>query len=92
MLVRQLFEAVHVLLECGAVDENVELAEFVHGLLDRVPAEFGIGDVSGKQNAATPFLLHGALGLFCVLMLIEIGHCYVRAFAREQHGDSTADA
>src|SRR5262249_49086479 len=37
MLVRQLLEAVHVLLKCGVVDENVELAELVHGLLDRVP-------------------------------------------------------
>jgi hypothetical protein len=25
-------------------------------------------------------------------LFVEIGHCHVRSFAREQHGDSTADA
>jgi hypothetical protein len=79
-------------LKCGVVDENVELAEFIHGLLDRVPAEFGIVHIYGKQNATTPFFFHGALRFLCVLMFVEIGRCHVRSFAREQDGDSTADA
>ena len=92
MLVGQLLEAVDVLLEGGVVDEDVELAELVDRLLDRVLAEFGVGDVAGEQDAAAAFLLDGLLGLLRVLVLVEIGERDVGAFACEEHRDRPADA
>ena len=92
MLVGQLLEAVDVLLEGGVVDEDVELAEFLDGLLDRVLAEFGVGDIAGEENAAAAFLLDSLLGLLGVLVLVEIGERDVGALAREEHRDRAADA
>ena len=48
MLVGQLLEAVDVLLECGVIDQDVELAELIHRPLHRILAEFWIGDVAGQ--------------------------------------------
>ena len=92
MLVGQLLQAVDVLLEGGVVDEDVELAEFVDGLLYRVLAEFGVGDIAGEENATAAFLLDSLLGLLGVLVLVEISERDVGALAREEHRDRPPDA
>ena len=85
-------ERVDVLLERGVVDQDVELAELVHGALHRVAAEFAVGDVARDRDAAAAFVLDRALRLGGVLMLGQVGDGHVGALAGEQHRHGAADA
>jgi uncharacterized membrane protein len=45
----------------------------------------------GNGDAAPTFALYGALGLFGILVLVEIDDRYIGAFARKEHGNGAAD-
>ena len=80
------------MLLAGVVDEDVEPAELIDGLLHRLLAELLVADVAGNGDRLAPFLLDDLLGLGGVVMLAQIDDGDVRAFAREQRGDRAADA
>ena len=91
MLVRQFVERVDMLLKRSVVDEDVEAAEPLQGLLNGARAELRIGDVAADQQAFTSLLLdsiHSALG---VLLLFQVDDCNVGAFSRIQHGHAAPD-
>ena len=92
MLLAQILEIVHALLERGIVDQHIEAAEVLHRKFDRLLAICRIGNVAGDEDAGTAFLLHGALGRFGVLMLIEVTDGDVGTLTGEQHRDGAADA
>ncbi len=81
-----------MLLEGCVVDQDVELAEFLKGLLDGGFTEAQIRDVSGHRNATSPLGLDRAFGLLGVAVLIQIRDCRVRAFAGVENCNRTADA
>ena len=80
------------MLLAGIVDEDVEPAELVDGLLDRALAEVLVADVAGDRDRLAAFLLDDLLGLRRIVMLAQIEDGDVGALAREQGGDRAADA
>ena len=72
------------MLLAGIVDEDVEPAELVDGLLDRSFAELLVADVAGDGDGAPALLLDDLLGLLRIVMLAQIDNRDVRALAREQ--------
>jgi len=91
MLLRQVFQACDVLLEGRVIDQDVELAELLEGLLDRGFTEAQIRDVPRHRNTTSPFGLDRAFGLLGVGVLVQIRDCHVRAFAGVEYRDRTAD-
>ena len=72
--------------------EDVELPEFLDRALDGLVAERSIRQIALDEQTPLFVRFDFALGLQCVRTFrrqIVDGH--VRAFAREQHGDCTAD-
>ena len=80
------------MLFASVVDEDVELAELVHGLLHRLIAERLVADIPGNGECAAAFLLDDLPGLGGIVMLAEIDDGDVRAFTCEQRGDRPAYA
>ena len=80
------------MLLTGIVDEDIEPAELVDGLLDRAIAEVLVADVTGDEDRFAAFLLDDLLRLLRVVMLAKIENRYVGALAREERSDGAADA
>ncbi|HZQ93341.1 MAG TPA: hypothetical protein VFA60_16240 [Terriglobales bacterium] len=93
MFFRQLLQRLGVLLERGVVYQDVELPEFLHCRLDRIAAEFGVAHVAGDQQRAPSLALHCFARFFRVFLLLrQMNHHHVGAFARIEHRHGTADA
>jgi hypothetical protein len=81
-----------VMLLAGVVDDDVELAELINGLSNRILAELLVSDVAGNRDRPAPFLLDDLLRLQGVIMLAEVKNGDVRTLASEQCRNATADA
>jgi hypothetical protein len=88
----QVFQPLAVQLERGVVDQDVDAAERLGHLLDRLVAEARIAHVTGDHHAAAAFALHVLAGDVRVLGLVQVQHRHIGAFACEQHRHRTADA
>jgi hypothetical protein len=80
------------MLLTGIVDQDVEPAELVDRLRHRAIAKRLVADVAGDRDCAPAFLADNLRGLGGIVMLAQIKNRDVRAFAREQGGDSATDA
>ena len=80
------------LLECRIVDQHVEASELLDRTLDDPLAVGRIAHVTGPQQAAASFLLHGAARGLGVGVFAQIGDGDVGAFACKQDGDGATDA
>jgi hypothetical protein len=80
------------MLLAGIVDEDVELAELIEGLPDRLFTKLLVADVAGDGDRALAFLLDDLLRFGGVVVLAEINDRDVRTLAREQRRDTAADA
>jgi hypothetical protein len=87
-----LAEVVLRMLFGGVVDEDVQPAEFLHGVLDHVPAGRFPADIAGEREALAFFRFDEPLGFPRVLVFVQVSDGDVRAFPREQHRDGAADA
>src|SRR5215203_4812929 len=92
LLRRDLVDVLLRMLLGGVVDEDVEAAEAVDDLLDRLLAEAGVADVAGDGEAVAPLGLDEPLGLARVLALVQVHDGDVRALAGEQDRHGAADA
>src|SRR4051794_26172499 len=80
------------MLLAGVVDQDVETAEPVDGLLDRALAKLLVADVAGYRDRAAAFAFDDLLGLRGIVMLAQIEDRDVSAFASVERRDSSADA
>jgi hypothetical protein len=60
-----------MLLERRVVDQDIELAEFIDGLLDRGLAERIVRNIAGDGDAAPALRFDGAFGFLGVGVLIR---------------------
>jgi hypothetical protein len=88
----QFVERIDVFLKAGVVDEDVEAAELLQGLLNGAGAEFRIANVAADQQAFPSFLLNRLPGALGILILFQVDNRNIGAFARVQHGDAAPDA
>ena len=85
-------DVIVIMLLAGIVDEDVEAAELVDGLLDCALAESLVADVARNRDRAAPFALDEPLGRCRIIVLAQIEDRDVGAFAGEQGCDRAADA
>ena len=78
-----------MLLGCG-VDQDVELAERLEGLTDRVAIALAVADITAHQEAAPSFALDQSSRPVRVIVLFEV--CDVRTFFGEKNGHGFSDA
>ena len=76
----------------GVVDEDVELAEFLHCLRHSVLTELGIADVSGHHQAPAALGQHHFQGVLRVLVLVEVQNRHVGPFTGKMHRHGASDA
>jgi hypothetical protein len=91
-LLGEVLDRFGVLLEGGVVDHHVEPAERLDRLRHHLLRELRLLDVARHEHAAAALGLDAAAGLFGIESFVEVGDGHVRTLAREQHGDSAADA
>jgi len=75
----------------GIVDEDVDAAKTLDGLVDEGLALGLLRDVPGQQQALAPGLFDPACGFLRVFVFIEVGNRDVRAFTGEGDGDGATD-
>ena len=92
MLEAEQVDLARVLLERGVVDQDVEPAQRLDGVLDRRRRERRVGDVALDQHGPAALAFDRVLGLLGVLVGVEVGDGDVGAFAGEEHRHGTADA
>src|SRR5215204_570121 len=92
LLRRDLVDVLLRMLLGGVVDEDVEAAEAIDDLLDRLLAEAGVADVAGDGEAVAPLGLDEPLGLARVLALVQVHDGDVSALAGEQDRHGAGDA
>src|SRR5690606_19736711 len=92
LLVGDLLGSVHRLLRGDVVDQQIEPAQGLHGLLDHVRAVLGRAQVAWQQRALAPLGLDQLGGPLRVLVLLEIGDGDVGALLREGDRHGPADA
>ena len=90
----QLEKILHRLLGGSVVDQDVQAAQVMHGLVDGPLAVGFLGQVAADGHAPVPGLLDQAGGVLCVLVLLlgQVGDGHVGAFLGERDGDRPADA
>ena len=76
----------------GVVYQDVELAELLHRLSDRLAAEILVAYVARDQVTPAALLFHQTLGLFRVFMLIQVHDADVGALFCERNCDRSSDA
>ena len=91
MRVGDVLDGLGVLLECGVVDQDRQLAERLHRFLHRALAEGRILHVATDQQAALAFRFHVVAGFGGVLVLAQVHHGHVGALAGKQHGHGATD-
>ena len=79
------------MLFAGIVDEDVELAEPLDHLGDRIVAKILVADIAWKRDRLAALGTHDPGGLFGIVMFFEIDDCDMRALARIQRRDRAAD-
>jgi len=75
----------------GVVDQDVELAEPVDGLLDKRFGVRRISQIPPNEQRLAPFLRDRVRRFLGVLVLLEVGDRDVTALPREQHRNSPPD-
>jgi hypothetical protein len=81
-----------VLLKCGIIDKNIELAKVLYHALDCGAAKVGLAHVSGEQECLSAFSLYRITGVFRVVQFLRQKYDrHVCAFAGVEHGDSPAN-
>src|SRR3546814_5022683 len=76
----------------GIVDQHVEPAPRPHHLRHGGIAEITVADIACDRQRLTPLGADDRGGLFGIVMLAQIDDRDMRALAREQRRDRTADA
>ncbi len=89
---RQILESRGVNLKGGVVHQDVEPAQLFRRSRDGLLAEGAIGDVARDEDAAAAFGFDLLLRKPGVFVFIQVTDRDIRTFAREQNGDSAADA
>src|SRR5262245_60361349 len=74
------------------VHQDVESAELLDGLVDRLSTEVRIADVAAEKEAAGAVLLDEILGLLGVAVLLEVGDRDVGTLLGEGDRDGATDA
>src|SRR6266496_5835859 len=74
------------------VDQNIDLAELLHGLFDSFSTELFLADVTCDQQTFAPFFFHPTLGFIRVLVLFKVHDRNVRILFCKGNRDCTADS
>jgi hypothetical protein len=74
------------------VDQDIELAELLHSVVDHRLAEGFIRNVPRHQDRAATGLFNLVLGLLRVVMLLKIGDQDVRTLTRERDRHGATDS
>ena len=83
LLLGNVADVLVVMLLSGIIDEDIEPAEFIDGLLHGILAKAFVADVAGNRDRVAAFTLHDLFGLRRVIMFAKVEDGDVRALARE---------
>src|SRR5204863_8597068 len=73
------------------VDQNIDLAELLHGLFHSFSTEPFLADITCDQQASAPCFYHQTLGFIRVLVLFKVQNRNVRIFFCKGTSNCAAD-
>jgi hypothetical protein len=86
------FSVILVMLFCGVVDKNVDLAELLNGPFHRALAECFVTNVAGYEQTFAVLIFDQALRFLRVFVFFEVNDGEVRAFFCKMNGDGATDS
>src|SRR5919109_4991197 len=90
LLTRDLVDAVLWVLLGGIIDQYVEPAEVVHGLLHRLPTKHLIAYIPNQVKTPLASSFDLVFGLIRIAMLTQIDNSYIRTLPGKRDCDRTA--